>query len=116
MTERQKLIRTLDDVFSIFIRNRDSTDGIGTCITCGVMRRWEHMDCGHYQGRQHMATRWDEKNCAIQCKKCNWYGEGKKDIFTLKIDQRWGKGTAEMLRIKSKNYAKYDAKILRLLI
>jgi len=116
MTERQKLIKELDRLFSIFIRRRDSTDGIGKCVTCGKMKVWKTMDCGHFIGRQHSATRWEEKNCALQCKQCNGFEEGQKYIFAKRIDEIYGEGTAEMLRIKSKNYTKYDNGILRLLI
>ena len=116
MTERQKLIKELDRVFSIFIRRRDATDEVGKCITCGKMMTWKTMDCGHFIGRQHSATRWEEKNCAMQCKQCNGFEEGRKYIFAKRINEIYGEGTAEMLLIKSKNSVKFDNGILRLLI
>ena len=116
-TERQKLIKLLDDLFSKFIRIRDSDEeGYGKCITCGKVARWKTMDCGHYQKRQHMATRWEEKNCAIQCKPCNGFEQGKDEVFGVEIDKKWGKGTSEMLKIKAHNTTKYDEFALRELI
>lgn len=94
----------LDEIFSKFIRLRDSFDGtFGACITCGRIKQIKYMDCGHYQKRQHLATRWDEKNCALQCKRCNAFEQGRDSVFAQRIDERYGKGTAEMLRIKSHN-------------
>ena len=97
------LQKELDDYFSIFIRMRDSKDGIGICITCGRMKEWRYMDCGHYMKRQYLSTRYDEKNCNIQCKHCNGPLQGANEIYTTEIDKKWGPGTAKILEIKRYN-------------
>ena len=98
--------KKLDKVFSKFIRLRDSKDGIGSCITCGRIKEWKYMDCGHYIKRQHLATRWDEKNCNLQCKHCNAFEQGANERYKVAIDEKWGKGTADMLEIKKHNRVK----------
>lgn len=95
-------MRNADKWFSIFIRLRDASfGGMVRCITCGNFKFWKSgdLDCGHYQKRGNFATRYDERNCAAQCRKCNRYHSGRDDIFAIRIDERHGPGTAERLRI-----------------
>ena len=98
------LKKKLDTVFSRYIRLRDSDSaGVGTCITCGRMKEWKYMDCGHYIKRQHLATRYDEKNCNIQCKHCNAFEQGANEKYKVALDLKYGVGTSEMLEIKKHN-------------
>ena len=81
ITKRKPSIKTLkrklDDVFSIYIRLRDSDDkGFCRCISCGKIQHWEDVDCGHYVNRSHMGTRYSERNCNAQCRHCNRFMEG----------------------------------------
>ena len=69
----------LDRAFSVYIRLRDAdSQGRIHCITCGTPHYWKESDCCHYIGRQHMATRWNEQNCAAGCRRCNRFEEGNK--------------------------------------
>jgi|SRR5690606_11001809 len=112
----RKHIEALDKVFSIYIRQRDSIDGIiGKCCTCGKVGEIKYMDCGHFMSRRHLSTRWEDKNASLQCKGCNGFGAGKQYEFSLWIDQKFGSGTAEKMRIKSGNFSKmtdFEAKLL----
>jgi len=107
MTIKQ-LKKVLDTEFSKFIRLRDSVDGIGLCITCGRMKEWKYMDNGHFIKRQYLSTRYDEKNCNLQCKHCNAFEQGANEKYKIAIDKKWGAGTAEMLEIKKYNKSNYD--------
>lgn len=107
-TEIQKLKDKLDKVFSLFIRQSNAIDGYTKCITCGKFQRWQDQDCGHFQSRRHLATRWEEMNCAPQCKDCNIFNQGKQDEFGRKIEEKYGKSALEMLRIKKNNIMKMD--------
>ena len=101
-----KLKHKLDAVFSKYVRLRDSnSDGIGRCITCGRLGHWKRMDCGHFMKRQHLATRYDEQNCNIQCKRCNAFEQGANEKYHKTVDQKWGEGTARKLETKCKNRA-----------
>jgi hypothetical protein len=96
-----KLKKELDRVFSLFIRQRDATagsDGYGYCATCGYLAHWKEMDCGHYVPRQDLATRWDERNCHLQCKSCNGFRGGEPEKMAEHIDLALGRGTAAELR------------------
>lgn len=73
-TDRRYWIDQLDKVFSIYIRLRDSREfhyKAFRCISCGDVKPFEQMDCGHFVGRTCMALRWDERNCHGECKFCN---------------------------------------------
>ena len=114
MTELKKLKKDLDKIFSLYIRLRDCGYSEGgndypefaKCITCNNVRHWKKADAGHYIKRQHLATRWDEKNVNLQCKHCNYAEQGANEIYKVKIDEKWGEGTAEMLEIKKHNKVK----------
>lgn len=74
-----QLKRTLDKVFSKYIRLRDALITTGTktyarCITCKERKDIRYMDAGHFVGRGAGATRYDERNVHAQCKKCNMGG------------------------------------------
>lgn len=60
-----------DTYFSRFIRLFFSVDGKCTCYTCGNIKLIKEVDNGHYQKREHKATRYDVNNCRPQCKTCN---------------------------------------------
>lgn len=61
----------LDRVYSLYIRLRDAGDGGYTrCISCGKVFPFEQMQNGHFWGRKHIATRWDEHNCNSECSTC----------------------------------------------
>jgi hypothetical protein len=90
-------------VFSEFIRLRDSDkDGNCKCITCSLVRHWKKMDCGHGIPRQHMATKYSEINNHAQCKRCNGFEGGKREVYKEEVDKRYGKGTWNKLLIASK--------------
>ena len=96
----------LDRVFSLFIRKRDSKNGFGNCCTCGKLVDIKEAHCGHFISRRHQATRFNEKNCSLQCVSCNTFNQGRQYEFGLYIDKRWGAGTAEKLLIESRQVVK----------
>lgn len=97
-TERQKLVRKLDDEFSNYIRLRDSDEhGIVTCITCEDKDHWTRVQCGHYMKRGNTSTRYNLQNSAGQCGLCNTGLDGMQEEHGKAIDLKYGEGTAEML-------------------
>lgn len=85
--------------FSKYIRLRDSDEyGICTCFTCGARHEWNSgMQAGHFIGRRHWATRYDEQNVHAQCPNCNMYQSGKQYEYGLKLDVTYGSGTSDRL-------------------
>ena len=96
--------RTLDKWFSKYIRLRDTP---GFCCTCGASITFETSDCGHFISRDRIATRWDERNAHAQCIPCNRFKSGKQYEHGLHVDKIHGKGTADLILLKSKHPANF---------
>lgn len=104
----------LDKIFSEYIRLRDTDHtGYGTCIDCGRVAPYDELDCGHFQGRRHLATRWDEQNCNAQHRYCNRFLNGRQYEYGLAIDEKYGEGTADALVQKSREVFKINAQYLQ---
>ena len=107
-----KLKKELDKWFSLYIRLREATEtGLVQCLTCGNVNNYKvGMQNGHFMSRQFMATRYDEQNCQVQCVGCNMFKFGEQFKFSLALDYKYGKGTAEELLHKSRQINKMSSK------
>ena len=113
-----KLKKELDKWFSLYIRLREATDlGLCQCFTCGKVAHYKDgMQCGHFQSRRFLPTRFDEENCQVQCQKCNIWSQGEQYRFALHLDGKYGEGTAQELEYLAKTTIKlgridYEEKI-----
>ena len=110
MKSISKLKKELDKWFSLYIRLRDATDqGMVECFTCGKIAHYKKggMQCGHFQSRRFMATRYDELN-QIQCVACNMFRGGEQFRFAMNLDAKYGEGTAEEMQIKARQIQKFS--------
>ena len=100
----KKLKNKLDKVFSVYIRTRfKDHNAMVKCFTCGKFGHWGTMHCGHYISRRFLSTRWDEKNCQVQCPACNLYQEGNKNSFALRLMEKYGQTILLELEAKKQN-------------
>lgn len=113
---RKTLVKKLDTIFSIYIRRKNSNQELAECFTCGKQTYWKDLHCGHFQGRRHISTRWDDINCQVQCAGCNTFRGGEQFLFGKNLDLKYGKGTAEKLHIKSKKIMKLSIDDISILI
>ena len=100
-----KLKKELDKWFSLYIRLRESTsEGLCQCFTCGKVAHYKTggMQCGHFQSRKHLITRWNEQNCQVQCVGCNMFKQGEQWKFGLQIDLKYGQSTSNDLEFLAK--------------
>lgn len=112
-----KLKAKLDTIFSQYIRLRDSNDeGLGQCITCGIWVPYKQADAGHFMTRNHLATRFHERNVHLQCKGCNGPRGGMQYEHGKQIDAKYGAGTAEKLAWTSKQNTRIDRGTYMILI
>ena|SRR3990167_4401952 len=88
-----KLKKELDIIFSRYIRYRDR----GRCFTCGHVNDPKKMQNGHYVSRQYNNTRYDERNSNCQCFACNMFYGGQPDIYTLRLQEKYGEGIIKEL-------------------
>lgn len=78
----------IDKVFHRYIRLRDTSDsGWGECITCNKTIHFSESQAGHFIGRQHKSTRWDERNVNLQCARCNCWGHGEQFLYSKKLGE-----------------------------
>jgi len=116
MIKRSKIVKKLDNIFSIYIRKRYAKDDVSKCFTCGKLDHWKNLQCGHFQSRRKYSTRWDKLNCQVQCAKCNIFSQGEQYIFGKKLDETYGEGTANELALKGNFLVKLSTNELEDLI
>lgn len=101
------LKRKLDEIFSVYIRLRDSDEnGYCRCISCGKIEHWKDVDCGHFVNRSHMGTRYSEKNCNAQCRSCNRFDEGNNIGYTRGLIRKYGIGVISLLEAQKHSFSK----------
>lgn len=105
--DRSKWIAKVDCVFSEYIRLRDALaakmQGYIRCISCGDIKHWKSMDCGHYENRKFMYLRFNEQNCNAQCRECNRFTEGEKVKYRIGLVKKIGEDAVKRLE-ESQNY------------
>lgn len=107
--KRKTLVRKLDQIFSLYIRTRDSDKrGYCKCCTCGKKLKIKQIHCGHFMSRRHMATRWDEENVSAQCCSCNTFRGGEQYKFALFLNEKYNTDKSSELLQKSRQTTKYS--------
>ncbi len=104
---RTTLIKKLDAVFSIYIRNRYAVNEIAECYTCGKKEHWKKQHAGHFASRRHYSTRWNEYNVQVQCPSCNIWQQGMQFQFGKNLCLQYGDNFADNLMIESKQIRKF---------
>lgn len=67
-TQKQEVARVFQKA-----KRMEAADDYGYCLCCccGDRHHYKKMDAGHFIGRKHNATVFDEMNVHPQCKSCN---------------------------------------------
>ena len=95
------------DMFSMFIRLRDADEnGICRCFTCGAFRHWKKIDCGHGVPRQYASTKYHEQNNHAQCKNCNGFEGGMREIYKQKMNEKYGIHAWDFMVLRSREVCK----------
>jgi len=86
-----QLHKILWKAFSEYIRRKNADrNGYVRCCSCGQIHQWKNVDCGHYISRSFLTVRYDEMNCAPQCKGCNAFRQGNPIEFRKHLIDRYG--------------------------
>ena len=106
-SEKTRALKLADSWFSKYIRLRSSyeTNGVqkAKCYTCENEYPIVEMDCGHFQKRQYMATRFHLDNARPQCTSCNDYNKGRYEVFDERLINEIGKESVERLKELAKS-------------
>lgn len=83
-------------LMSEWIRSRDADwRGYAACFTCGTVKPWKELDCGHYI---HNKLDLDERNLRPQCVRCNNYLSGNLGSYAERLVKENGLAWLEELR------------------
>lgn len=108
-------MKTADKWFSLFIRLRDSKDGIIRCCSCNKAVHWRDSDCGHFINRGNLSLRFSEENCHAQCRACNRFDEGNITGYYRFMQSKYGEETiSKMMLAKHQTIklGKFELKII----
>ena len=121
--ERKKsypaLKKQLWEVFSEYIRCRDSRDGMFVCISCGKLQSTENgnLQAGHYYKSQvYPAIRYNEIQVNGQCKSCNIFKEGNRQGYEIGLLKKYGQAALDKLKLQCHNKIRLGRFELELLI
>lgn len=93
------LKKKADRLFSEFVRLEEANEnGWVKCCTCDKTIHWKKADAGHFITRAWNGTRYYQKNVASQCRYCNRYREGEKDLFAKFLKNKYGNRIIDHLR------------------
>jgi len=112
-SEFQKQIARLDKYFSEFIRlSAADENGLCQCVTCKKLKPWNKRKthAGHFisKNSKTLRVRWDVENVHPQCYNCNTNLGGNQYEYSLFLDEKYGQGTAQKLKIKSTKHFNPD--------
>jgi len=98
----KNLDKTLDDLFSIYIRLKYTNDnGQGNCYTCDEPATYFLGQCGHFIKRGHQLYRTDKNNARLQCKDCNEFKSGNLEIYQDRLIDEIGIVKVAEMKFKS---------------
>lgn len=93
----KSLKRKLDAIYSEYIRRSASDqEGFVNCY-CGVRVHWKESDNSHYIPRGCLALRYDPRNTAPSCRRCNRYMGGNLQAYAQFLEARYGYGILQEL-------------------
>ena len=102
-----RLKKDLDQVFSLYIRWRDSDGTGGNCISCENYIPIEDAQCGHLISRRHQNTRWEEENANLQCMPCNVWRRGNVAYYMRNLEEKIGRKAVDEVIEKSKQIKQF---------
>lgn len=106
----------LDDIFSQFIRLRDSDEnGYISCYCCSAVNYWSESDNMHFVPRIHQNTRYSEDNCKGGCKTCNQAKKGNLRAYGEHLEQD-RPGSVEAIEAQGRVIYNYSVSEIRELI
>lgn len=116
-TSHKTLVTQLDRIFSQYIRiSHIGNDGLVKCYTCPNKMLYKQIQCGHFQSRRYMSTRYHEGNCRPQCYACNVGKSGEQFRFGLNLNEEFGEGHAESMERLAQEVKKFTPEELLELI
>ena len=106
-TQREKLVKEMDDIVSAGVKRRDKY----RCQWPGCT--WKQtLNCCHFKSRAYKAVRWDPENVVTFCVGHHRYTERNPDEFAEFMILRLGRARFDSLILRRDNKVKMDPKSL----
>jgi hypothetical protein len=97
-----QLIKQLQPIFNKYIRLRDKDK---PCISCGEYFDFDETDCGHFYAKSgYSGLRFEEDNCAKECRKCNRFDESHLIGYAENLKAKIGETDYKELKLKAQDY------------
>jgi hypothetical protein len=93
--------------FSLYIRTRDSINGMCSCITCGKVIPIKEAHASHFLGGRSNAVLFDEEAVYASCVGCNMFLHGNYTQYTLKMIDRYGRDWVDAKIAQKHQIVKY---------
>lgn len=103
-SKRDILEGQLDDLCRAIYKKRDlHRDGWGYCVSCLRPKIARDLQWGHFIAQaQSLFLRWDPRNWAAQCEKCNLFEQGRQVDFGAELDKHYScPGFSDGLRLEA---------------
>lgn len=102
-TELQNARDRADHWFSLYIRLIGADyKGMVTCFTCGAPLHYKAAECGHFNKRRYVITRYFCPNANVQCVECN-HGDDS-GVYREKMVANFGDAFVEELEAMKNKY------------
>jgi len=90
-------------------RSAADENGYVTCVTCGDTRPWVEQQAGHFvpQARGN-AVKFDLRNIACQCRRCNLFLGGNPSAYAVYMLDRYGEQVIRELERRAHDTVKYS--------
>lgn len=95
--------------FSLYIRTRDSVNGMCACITCGKVIPIKEAQASHFLGGRSNAVLFDEEAVYAGCVGCNMFLHGNYGVYTLKMIDRYGRDWVDAKIAQKHQIVKYTS-------
>ena len=114
-----KLKKEVWALFSKYIRQKYADDnGYAQCYTCGDIRPWKELQCGHLMDGRTNAILFEERAVRPQCYQCNCLKSGLKEVYIPRYIDEEGRDTYdELMKLKhtTVKYSRADLEELKAL-
>jgi len=106
--EKKRLIKRLDTVFSLIVRERDKY----TCQKCG--RKHGHMQTAHFYSRKIKVLRWETLNAVCLCGGCHFWAHQNPSEFCEWFEKHVGARNYQILQTRRYNRFKTSVQNLKI--
>jgi len=93
---------------SLYVRLRDADwRGNDTCVTCGKVDHYKHMQAGHFVQGRHNSILFDTRHIHPQCPGCNLFKNGNLYLYGKFMEKKYGQEVIDELFELDKKSVKY---------